>query len=493
MRAETTSMPNRLETTAAVEITSLNLNQIATLLKQKKVSPVELTRACLAQIEALNPLLNAFITVTAESALQEAHRAESELQRGVCRGPLHGVPVAVKDLFDTAGVRTTAGSALFKDRIPQEDAAVVQRLRGAGAVILGKLNMHEFAYGPTTQATGYFGRVCNPWATERISGGSSGGSGAAVAAGLCYGALGSDTGGSIRQPAAFCGIVGLKPTYGRVSTRGVIPVSWSADHIGPMTRSVLDAAIMLQAIAGYDAKDVTSYDMPVEDFVAATALQDRVPIRIGIPRDFFYAGLDPEVNEATEQAVAELAKLGAEIRDVTIEVSTDRTVIQSEAYTYHSKNIAKHSALYLPDTLAKLKLGASIDIAAYIKARLKMDQLRRDVPKSFSRVDVLVTPTTPIPPPKASELPAKFEDVMTSDGLMFRNARPFNLSGLPTISIPCGFTKAGLPIGLQLSAAPWREATVLRLAQAYEQATNWHTRRPNIGAHGRFQGSGDGS
>jgi Asp-tRNA(Asn)/Glu-tRNA(Gln) amidotransferase A subunit family amidase len=260
-----------------------------------------------------------------------------------------------------------------------------------------------------------------------------------------------------------------------------------------MTRSVLDAAIMLQAIAGYDAKDVTSYDMPVEDFVAATALQDRVPIRIGIPRDFFYAGLDPEVNEATEQAVAELAKLGAEIRDVTIEVSTDRTVIQSEAYTYHSKNIAKHSALYLPDTLAKLKLGASIDIAAYIKARLKMDQLRRDVPKSFSRVDVLVTPTTPIPPPKASELPAKFEDVMTSDGLMFRNARPFNLSGLPTISIPCGFTKAGLPIGLQLSAAPWREATVLRLAQAYEQATNWHTRRPNIGAHGRFQGSGDGS
>jgi aspartyl-tRNA(Asn)/glutamyl-tRNA(Gln) amidotransferase subunit A len=488
MRAETASMPNAAGTTAAVEITSLNLNQIATLLKQKKVSPVEVTQACLARIEALNPLLNAFITVTAESALQEAHQAESELQRGVWRGPLHGVPVAIKDVFDTAGVRTTAASALFKDRIPQEDAAVVQRLRGAGAVILGKLNMHEFAFGPTTQATGYFGRVCNPWATERISGGSSGGSGAAVAAGLCYGALGSDTGGSIRQPAAFCGIVGLKPTYGRVSTRGVIPVSWSADHIGPMTRGVLDAAIMLQAIAGYDAKEVTSYDIPVEDFAAATDLQDRVPMHIGIPRDFFYADLDPEINEATEQAVAELSKLGAEIREVTIEVSTDRTVIQSEAYTYHSENIAKHSALYLPDTLAKLKLS-SIDMAAYIKARLKLDQLRRDVPKTFSRVDVLVTPTTPIPPPKASELPAKFEDVMTNDGLMFRNARPFNLSGLPTISIPCGFTKDGLPIGLQLSAAPWREATVLRLARAYEQATNWHTRRPNIAERRSIQGS----
>ena len=269
-------------------------------------------------------------------------------------------------------------------------------------------------------------------------------------------------------------------------------MSWSADHIGPMTRSVLDTAIMLRAIAGYDAKEVTSYDKPTEDFAAATDLRDKIQMRIGIPRDFFYADLDPEVNEATERAVAELAKLGAEIREVTIEVSTDRTVIQSEAYTYHSENIAQHSALYLPDTLAKLKL-AHIDMAAYIKARLKMDQLRRDVPKTFSRVDVLVTPTTPIPPPKASELPAKFEDVMANDGLMFRNARPFNLSGLPTISIPCGFTKAGLPIGLQLSAAPWREATVIRLAHAYEQATNWHTRRPNIPARERFQGSGGGS
>ena len=486
VRAETASILSLSAATTSDDITSLDLHEVTALVKGKKISPVEITQACLARIEALNPLLNAFITVTAESALSEARQAESEVQRGEWRGPLHGAPIALKDLFDTAGVRTTAASALFKDRFPQEDAAVVQRLRHAGAVFLGKLNMHEFAFGPTTQRTSYFGRVRNPWAAEHISGGSSGGSAAAVAAGLCYGALGSDTGGSIRQPAAFCGIVGLKPTYGRVSTRGVIPVSRSADHVGPMTRSVVDAAIMLHAIAGYDDKDVTSYNMLVEDFAAATTLPGSVPMRIGVPRDFFYAGLDPEVKEATAQALAGLAKLGAEIGKVTIEVSTDRTVIQSEAFAYHSENIARHSELYLPETLAKLKLGAAIDMAAYIKARLKLGQLRREIPKIFARVDVLVTPTTPVLPPKASELPSKFEDVMTNDGLMWRNTRPFNLSGLPTISIPCGFTKAGLPIGLQLSAAPWREAAVLRLAHAYEQATSWHTRRPKIAAHDRL-------
>src|SRR6266480_6423203 len=464
--------------------TALSLSEVSQLLRQKKISPVELTQACLARIESLNPTLNAFITVTAESALAAARGAEAQIARGGWKGPLHGIPIAVKDLLDTAGVRTTAASALFKDRVPAEDAEAVRRLRAAGAVLLGKLNMHELAFGGSP-AISYFGAVRNSWAVDYTPGGSSGGPAAAVASGLCYAALGSDTGGSIREPAAYCGIVGLKPTYGRVSTRGAIPVSWSADHVGPMTRSVVDAAIMLQAIAGYDDKDVTSYNMLVEDFAAATTLPGSVPMRIGVPRDFFYAGLDPEVKEATAQALAGLAKLGAEFGEVTIEVSTDRTVIQSEAYAYHSENIAKHSELYLPETLAKLKLGAAIDMAAYIKARLKLDQLRREIPKIFARVDVLVTPTTPVPPPKASELPSKFEDVMTNDGLMWRNTRPFNLSGLPTISIPCGFTKAGLPIGLQLSAAPWREAAVLRLAHAYEQATSWHTRRPKIAAHDR--------
>jgi aspartyl-tRNA(Asn)/glutamyl-tRNA(Gln) amidotransferase subunit A len=458
------------------DLTNLNLHEVASMIKEKKISPVEITRACLARIEQLNPSLNAFITVTAESALAEARQAESEVQRGEWRGPLHGIPIALKDLIDTAGVRTTAASALFKDRIPEEDATVVRLLRNAGAVLLGKLNMHEFAYGSTSAAS-YFGRVSNPWNHEYITGGSSGGSAAAVAAGLCYGALGSDTGGSIREPAAYCGIVGLKPTYGRVSTRGVIPLSWSADHIGPMTRSVEDAAIMLQAIAGYDANEVTSYDAAVEDYVSNMKLGSR-SLRIGIPRNFFYDGLDPEIQAATEGALASLEKLGTDVREFKMELNADRAVVRAEAYAWHSENVVKHPELYLPETLGKLRLGASIDAATYIKARHQIEQLRREIPRLFTTVDVLVTPTTPVPPPKTSELPTKFEEILAEDTLLLRNTRSFNLSGLPTISVPCGFTKTGLPIGLQISGAPWREAVVLRLAHAYQQATNWHLQHP---------------
>ena len=473
-----------IQSTAALpdDLTSLGLHEVAALVKSKAVSPVELTRACLARIEALNPLLNAFITVTAESALAEARQAESEVQRGGWRGPLHGIPIALKDMFDIAGVPSTGASGLFKDRISREDAAVVERLRAAGAVFLGTLNMYELAFGPATRASSYFGRVKNPWAPEHIAGGSSGGSAAAVAAGLCYASLGSDTGGSIRQPASFCGIVGLKPTYGRVSTRGVIPLSWSTDHVGPMTRSVLDAAVVLGAIAGHDAREVTSHDMPVDDYAAATTAPNRARLRIGVPRDWFYADLDPEVKEATEQALATLGTLGAESREVTIEVSRDRTVIQGEAYAYHAEHIAKHPELYLPETLAKLRLGAGIDVGTYARARLDLDRHRRQASKAFAAVDVLVTPTTPVPAPKAGDLPTAFDAIMANDAVLWRNTRPFNLSGIPTISIPCGFTKAGLPIGLQLSGAPWREDVVLRLAHAYEQATSWHTRRPPVTA-----------
>ena len=262
-------MLNSAAVAAADDLANLELHEAADLVRLKKVSPVQLAQACLARIDALNPRLNAFITVTAESALAQARQAEAELQRGMWRGPLHGIPIALKDLIDTAGVRTTAGSALFKDRVPREDAVVVRRLRESGAVFLGKLNMYEVAFGPTTKATSFFGRVSNPWAIEHISGGSSSGSGAAVAAGLCFAALGSDTGGSIRQPAAFCGVVGLMPSYGRVSTRGTMPLSRSADYLGPMTRSVVDAALVLRAIAGYDPGEVTSYDMPVQDYAAA--------------------------------------------------------------------------------------------------------------------------------------------------------------------------------------------------------------------------------
>jgi aspartyl-tRNA(Asn)/glutamyl-tRNA(Gln) amidotransferase subunit A len=431
---------------------------------------------CLARIEALNPSLNAFITVTAESAMAEAQRAESEVQHGRWRGPLHGIPIALKDLIDTAGVKTTAASALFKDRVPQEDATVVVRLKEAGAVLLGKLNMHEFAYGGTSM-TSYYGRVSNPWDLERIAGGSSGGPAAAVAAGLCYAALGSDTGGSIREPAAFCGIVGLKPTYGRVSNRGVIPLVSSLDHIGPMTRTVADSAIMLQVIAGYDPAEVTSQDRPVGQYLEAMR-KSQGRFRIGVPREFFYANLDPQVQAAIDQALAVIATVGGEPRDVPLEVSTDRTLFRAEAYTYHADYIAKTPELYLPETLGKLKLGAGIDGPSYIRARRDLDRLRRSTLNVFSSVDLLVTPTTPVSPPKASDYPSTFDAVLALDGLLLHNTRPFNMYGFPTISVPCGMTSAGLPIGLQISGPPWEEQRVLGLARAFQEATDWHTRRP---------------
>ena len=476
------AMLNAAAVTAADDVANLQLHEAATLVRQKKVSPVQLTQACIARIEALNPRLNAFITVTAESALAQARQAEAELQRGMWRGPLHGIPIALKDLVDTAGVRTTGGSALFKDRVPREDAAVVRRLRDGGAVFLGKLNMYEVAFGPTTKETSFFGRVANPWANEHISGGSSSGSGAAVAAGLCFAALGSDTGGSIRQPSAFCGVVGLMPSYGRVSTRGAIPLSWSADYLGPMTRSVVDAALMLRAIAGYDPNEVTSYDMPVPDYADGLRQSRKGRMRIGLAQNPFFEGLDPQISQSVDRAVAVFAKLGAEIHEVALPESPHRPVLQAEVYAYHAAHMAATPELYLPETLSKLRLGANIDMETYIKAKLSLDQLRRTAPTVFRNTDVVLTPTTPVPPPRASELPSTFDAVMALDAVLFRNTRPFNLLAFPTISIPCGFTDLGLPIGLQLSGAPWQELQLLKIAHAYEQVTNWHTRRPTITA-----------
>jgi aspartyl-tRNA(Asn)/glutamyl-tRNA(Gln) amidotransferase subunit A len=468
--------PDRRSARSPDGLAFLSVEEASALVKSKIVSPMELTQACLARIEAQNPLLNAFITVTAESALAEARRAESEVQHGRWRGPLHGIPIALKDLIDTAGVKTTAASALFKDRIPQQDAAVVQRLKDAGAILLGKLNMHEFAYGGTSVVS-YYGRVSNPWDLERIAGGSSGGAAAAVAAGLCYVALGSDTGGSIREPAAFCGIVGLKPTYGRVSNRGVIPLSWSLDHIGPMARSVADAAIALRTIAGYDPDDLASQDRPAVRYPKAIR-KSHGHVRIGVPREFYCANLHPEVQTAFDRALAVLVTVGGEARDVPLEVSTDRTVIRAEAYAYHAEYVAKTPELYLPETLAKLQLGAGIDAQTYIRARRDLDRLRRRSLNVFSSVDVLVTPTTPVSAPKAADYPSAFDGALALDGLLLRNTRPFNMYGFPTISVPCGMTSAGLPIGLQISGPPWEEQRVLALARAFEQATDWHTRRP---------------
>jgi aspartyl-tRNA(Asn)/glutamyl-tRNA(Gln) amidotransferase subunit A len=448
------------------------------MVHRKAVSPVELVQACLARIERLNPVLNAFITVTSEQALQQARDADAEIRKGKWRGPLHGVPIALKDLFDTAGVRTTAASRVFENRVPSEDAEVVRRLRGAGAVLLGKLNMHEFAYGVTSVAT-YFGPVHNPWKLDMIAGGSSGGSAAAVAAGLCYGALGSDTGGSIRLPAAYCGIAGLKPTYGRVSTRGVIPLAWSLDHIGPMCRSVADCALLLRPIAGYDPKDSNSVDAPVPDY--AQALRSGVStLRLGIPRKPFFEQLDSEIEAAVNQAIEVLSKLTASVHDVQLPAFEPGPLVDAEAYAYHAAYLAKTPELYQRETRERLETGAKVTTQAYIQGRRNLDRLRREVRGVFADVDVLVTPTTSVPPATIAESVPPPTEPGSRSLLLGRNTRPFNTYGLPTISVPCGFSKMGLPIGLQISGPHLGEAVMLAVAHAYEQATEWHRRRPPV-------------
>jgi len=465
------------EEPSSTEICWLTISEASHLLSSRKISPVELTKMCLDRIERFNPRLNAFITVTADSALVQAQEAESEIRKGHWRGPLHGLPVALKDLFDTAGVRTTGASGLLQDCVPNEDSEVVRRLKSAGAVLLGKLNMHELAYGGSSLVS-FFGPVRNPWSTEHIAGGSSAGSAVAVAGGLCYGALGSDTGGSIRQPSAYCGTVGLKPTYGRVSTRGVIPLSWSCDHVGPMTRCVTDAAIMLQALAGYDSDDPMSVDAPVADYV--TALSGTRPLRIGVPRAYFYEKIDPEIESAMTGALSVIRKLVSTMQDVEMSMNDDTVVLRAEAYAYHFENVRKSPELYQPETLRRIRSGEEVTAVTYIQARRQMEEQRGHIRKVFELVDLVITPTTTVPPFSIRELLADASSLRSKETLMLRNTRPFNLLGLPTVSVPCGFTKTGLPIGMQIAGAPWTEGEVLRMAYAYQQQTSWHMHRPNL-------------
>jgi len=469
-------------------VSQLGLSEASQLVRNKNVSPVELTHECLSRIERLNPKLNAFITVTADSALAEARQAEGEIQHDGWRGPLHGIPIALKDLVDTAGVRTTGGSGVFKDRVPTEDAEIVRRLKAAGAVFLGKLNLHEFAYGGSS-ATSYFGPVHNPWNLDYSPGGSSGGSAAAVAAQLCYGAIGSDTGGSIRQPAGYCGVVGLKPTYGRVSTSGVIPLSWSLDHLGPMARSATDAALMLQAIAGYDAQDTASVDVPVPNYAATIAVATS-SLRLGIPRAYFYEALHPEIQAAMEAALAVLKKLTGTQRDIAPLATNGTyssvmdpyvTILRAEAYAYHKEYVSKSPELYQAQTLKRIQAGADVTASAYIQSRQQLEQVRRSVARVFETVDLLITPTVCVPSFAIADLLADPNTLREKELLTLRNTRPFNMLGLPTVSIPCGFTRADLPIGMQITGPPGGEATVLRLAYAYEQASEWRKHKPNLG------------
>jgi aspartyl-tRNA(Asn)/glutamyl-tRNA(Gln) amidotransferase subunit A len=468
-------------------ITQLSLSEASDLIRSRKISPLELTRGCLSRIEQLNGKLNAFITVTGDAALSQARAAEAEIQQGNWKGPLHGIPVALKDIIDTAGVRTTAASGVFKDRIPLQDAEVVRRLKAAGAVLLGKLNLHEFAYGGSS-AVSYFGPVHNPWDPAYSSGGSSGGSAAAVAARLCYAAIGTDTGGSIRQPASYCGIVGLKPTYGRVSTSGVTPLSWSLDHVGPMTRTVKDAMLILQVIAGYDPYDTASTDAPVPDYVLAVKGQTS-SLRLGIPRAFFYDNLDPEIREAMEAAFAVLKTLTASQHDIG-PLATDATysswtdsysaVFTAEAYAYHQEFISRTPDLYQAPTLKRLRAGANVTAAKYIQSKRELDYVRRSITRVFDDVDLLITPTVQVPPFTIRDLQGDPDAARQKELAMLHNTRPLNFPGLPTITVPCGFTSAGLPVGMQISARLGDDERACRLAFVYEQSTEWHKREPNL-------------
>lgn len=420
------------------------------LLRRKEISPVELTRVCLSRIEQLNPRINAFITVLEESALAEARAAEAEIFAGNWRGPLHGIPIGLKDLFDTAGVRTTCGSELFADRIPSEDAEVVRRLKSAGAILIGKQNMQEFAWGGTS-ASSYFGPVRNPWDRDRIAGGSSGGSAAAVASGMCFGAIGTDTGGSVRQPGAFCGIVGLKPTYGLVSLRGVFPLSPSLDHVGPLCRDVNDTALLLQVISDRELETLDAKTRP----------------RIGIVRRPFFDDLDPEIENAFNEALKTLRELSSDVLEVDLP-DTPTAVQAPEVYAVHAKYFAESPQLYGRWMRERLRLATEIDIVTYIEARQELDRLRQFAGEIFSQVDFLVTPTSPVPPIAISE--ALELSPSPAGELWLRNTRPFNAFGWPTISVPCGFTRAGLPIGLQIAGPNFSEVTLLSFAHHFEQA-----------------------
>jgi len=471
---------------ASQDLALLTLKQASDLIRRRGASPVELTEACLKRIAQYNPALNAFITIAREQALATARELEAEQKSGKWRGPLHGIPVALKDNIDTAGIRTTGASGLFKDRIPTEDAEVVARLKKAGAIVLGKLNLHEFALGGTSAVT-YFGPVHNPWALDHHPGGSSGGNAAAMAADFCFGSLGTDTGGSIRIPAAYCGVVGFKPTYGRVSNRGVIPNSFTFDTVGPMCKTVEDVALMLSVIAGYDELDVSTVNVPAADY--SRAMQMRTSkLRLGIPRTPFFEDLEPEIAKAVEAALDVLRHLAGEVKDVQLPASAGMTgVSNAEIYAYHAPYITKTPELYQDATRRIVLGGANAKPEQYVEGLRRVELARREIAKSFVSVDLLVMPTTggtatPIPrqqvSPAAGAAPAGGGGGGGAPG--FRNTSYFSVYGLPAISIPCGFTSAGLPIGLQIAGAPFAELNVLALAHAYEQATEWHKKRPKL-------------
>ncbi len=466
------------------ELAALAVSELAELIRSRQVSPVDITQACLDRIAALNDRYNAFVTVDETGALAAAKTAEAEIARGDYRGPLHGVPVAHKDLYATAGLRTTGGSRVLAGHVPTRDATVVARLKQAGMVTLGKTNTHEFAYGPTNEVS-LFGAVRNPWNSARIAGGSSGGSGAAVAAGLVPIASGSDTGGSIRIPSSCCGLTGLKPTYGRVSRAGILPLCWTMDHAGPLAHCALDAALFLHAVAGADPRDDASSPSPVPDYPAL--LDGRIAgLRIGIPREVFFDRADDTVVRCVDEALAVCEQLGAVLVPVDIAhieqaAAAAMVMYLAEATAYHDDTLNERAGEYSEQVRTFLELGDQILAKDYLHAQRYRTLLGRTLVGVFAHVDVLATPATPI-----TATPIGCESTVVNGvedgvfGALLRNTEPFNLTGLPAVVAPCGFDTDGMPVSLQIVGPAFAEARVLNVVHAYQQATQWHAQRPTL-------------
>ena len=468
----------------ASDLAFATIEQLAPLLAKKKLSPVELAEHYLARIEKLNPRFNAFITVTAERALAEAHVAERELARGKNRGLLHGIPIALKDNIETMGIRTTMGSAILRDSVPDEDATIVRKLRKAGAVIIGKTNLHEFAYGATNENP-HYGATHNPWAHERITGGSSGGSTAAVCAGLCVAAIGTDTGGSIRLPAALCGIVGLKPTFGRISVKGVFPLAPTLDHVGPLARSVADAAIVLGALAGRDPLDPTTAAKPTEDFLAGSKPKRR-KIRLGMPKQHMWERIHPDVQRLVEAAASRLVRNGGAVEQVSlpslsaaVEAANMMSVAEARAVHEMMGYFPARAAEYGQDVSQRLGMGREISAVEYLKGQTIVRQAKTEFAAAFEQVDAIVAPTVAVAAPKIGSETVRIgstDEPMRA--ALLRLTRPGNLTGLPNVSIPCGFTPEGLPVGMQLIGPAFAEADLLAIARLYEQENDWSSRHP---------------
>jgi aspartyl-tRNA(Asn)/glutamyl-tRNA(Gln) amidotransferase subunit A len=469
----------------ASELSGLSIAAAAKLIRRGEVSPTELLESSLQAIGQHNGTLRAFISVNEASAKKAAAAAELMLSAGYDLGPLHGIPLGIKDNIGIRGERTTAGSRILEDWHPDKDATVIAKLKQAGAVFVGKTNMHEFAWGGTS-ANPHYGHVRNPWDTGKFPAGSSGGSGAAVAAGLCYGALGTDTGGSIRLPSAINGVVGLRPTYGRVSNSGIVPLAWTMDTAGPMTRTVEDCALVFNAIAGSDPTDPATASVPVDDYLSRMSVGVR-GLRIGIVPRYFFSHIQPDVKRAVEQALKTFEALGAHLVEVDIKhiegnISAQLTIESAEPSTYHQKSLRERPGDFGEDVRTLLEVGEMLLATHYLQAQRYRSLLRNEFLEAFKRVDVFICPTLPFTATALGETSVVIENGVEEDMLsaIMQFTGVASLTGLPSLNVPCGFDSGGLPVGMQIIGAPFTESHLFSVGHAFQCATDFHTRRPDL-------------